>query len=55
MEVYLASCGSDSCDTFDASKAQWFKINEVGKRTGGWVQEDQCMLSFDSHDLDHDC
>ena len=46
MEVYLASCGSTSCDKFDASNAQWFKITEVGKRSGGWVQQDQCMLSF---------
>jgi len=41
MEVYLASCGSVSCDKFDASNAQWFKITEVGKRDGGWVQQDQ--------------
>jgi hypothetical protein len=41
MEVYLASCGSTSCDKFDASNAQWFKINEVGKRNGQWVQKDQ--------------
>ena len=47
MEVYLASCGSVSCDKFDASNAQWFKITEVGKRSGGgWVQQDQCMLFF---------
>ena len=46
MEVYLASCGSTSCDKFDASNAQWFKITEVGKRSGGWVQQDQCMLLF---------
>ncbi|KAF9646051.1 hypothetical protein BDM02DRAFT_3119271 [Thelephora ganbajun] len=41
MEVYLASCGSVPCDKFDASNAQWFKISEVGKRNGGWVQQDQ--------------
>jgi len=41
MLTYLASCGSVSCDKFDASNAQWFKINEVGKRSGGWVQQDQ--------------
>lgn len=41
MEVYLASCGSVSCDKFDTSNAQWFKISEVGKRDGGWVQQDQ--------------
>lgn len=42
MEVYLASCGSVTCDQFDASNAQWFKIAEVGKRDGGgWVQQDQ--------------
>jgi hypothetical protein len=44
MEVYLASCGSVSCDKFDASNAQWFKISEVGKRDGGWAQQDQCKL-----------
>jgi len=49
MEVYLASCGSVSCDKFDASNAKWFKINEVGKRNGdGWIQQDQCMLLFGS-------
>jgi len=48
MEVYLASCGSVSCDKFDASNAQWFKINEAGKRGDGWIQEDQCTLLFDS-------
>jgi len=41
MEVYLASCGSVACEKFDASNAQWFKITEVGKRSGGWVQQDQ--------------
>ena len=46
MEVYLASCGSASCDNFDASNAQWFKITEVGKRDVGWVQQDQCMRFF---------
>lgn len=41
MEVYLASCGSTSCDKFDASNAQWFKISEVGKTNNGWAQQDQ--------------
>jgi len=48
MEVYLASCGSVSCDKFDASNAQWFKIAEAGKRNDEWVQKDQCMLVFGS-------
>lgn len=48
MEVYLASCGPVSCDEFDASNAQWFKITQVGKRDGGWVQQDQCMFMLGS-------
>ncbi|PFH48348.1 lytic polysaccharide monooxygenase [Amanita thiersii Skay4041] len=36
--TYLASCGSESCATFDASNAQWFKISQVGRNSDGtWV------------------
>ncbi|PFH48347.1 lytic polysaccharide monooxygenase, partial [Amanita thiersii Skay4041] len=36
--TYLASCGSGSCANFDASKAQWFKISQVGRKSDGtWV------------------
>ncbi|KAJ7244942.1 glycoside hydrolase family 61 protein [Mycena rebaudengoi] len=40
MMTYLASCGSTTCDKFDASKAKWFKIQEQGQDAQGkWAQE----------------
>ncbi|KAF4610008.1 hypothetical protein D9613_010338 [Agrocybe pediades] len=39
MLTYMASCGSVSCDKFDASKAKWFKIGEEGYASGStWKQ-----------------
>lgn len=39
--TYMASCGSVTCDKFDASTAQWFKIKQTGlKRPGVWYQTD---------------
>ncbi|PFH46589.1 lytic polysaccharide monooxygenase, partial [Amanita thiersii Skay4041] len=41
MLTYLASCGSQSCEKLDVSKAKWFKISELGLRPNGtWIQED---------------
>ncbi|RPD53086.1 hypothetical protein L226DRAFT_473662 [Lentinus tigrinus ALCF2SS1-7] len=42
MLTYMASCGDTTCDKFDASNAQWFKVDEVGKKSDGsaWVQQD---------------
>lgn len=43
MFTYMASCGSTTCDKFDAEKAKWFKIQEVGRKTDGsgqWFQQD---------------
>jgi hypothetical protein len=43
LMTYMASCGSTTCDKFDASNAQWFKIAEAGKKPGNdstWVQQD---------------
>ncbi|KAI0759233.1 glycosyl hydrolase family 61-domain-containing protein [Trametes elegans] len=42
MLTYMASCGSTTCDKFDASNAQWFKVDEVAKKDDGstWVQQD---------------
>ena len=38
--TYLASCGSTTCDQFDARTAKWFKIDQVGKdNNGAWVQQ----------------
>ncbi|KAJ6460076.1 glycoside hydrolase [Mycena vitilis] len=35
--IYLADCGAMTCDKFDVTKAQWFKIDEQGKnKTGDW-------------------
>ncbi|KAI0933237.1 hypothetical protein AcV7_004764 [Taiwanofungus camphoratus] len=41
--TYMALCGSSTtCADFNASGAQWFKIDQVGKKNddAGWVQED---------------
>ncbi|KAF4585189.1 hypothetical protein EYR40_002026 [Pleurotus pulmonarius] len=39
--TYLASCGSTSCDKFNAADAKWFKIHEAGKKSNGqWFQQD---------------
>ncbi|KAI0665600.1 glycosyl hydrolase family 61-domain-containing protein [Trametes maxima] len=42
MMTYMASCGDTTCDKFDASGAQWFKVDEAGKKSDGstWVQQD---------------
>jgi len=42
MLTYMASCGSSTCDQFDAPKARWFKIRQVGRKDGSaqWVQQD---------------
>lgn len=41
MLTYLASCGSTTCDKFDAQTAKWFKIDQVGRAPGSadWVQQ----------------
>ncbi|KAF8965495.1 glycosyl hydrolase family 61-domain-containing protein [Flammula alnicola] len=43
MLTYMASCGSTTCDKFDASNAKWFKIQQDGKKSGDnsvWAQAD---------------
>ncbi|KAL0959162.1 hypothetical protein HGRIS_014447 [Hohenbuehelia grisea] len=43
MLTYMASCGSVSCDKFNAINAKWFKIQQVGRKTDGsgqWAQQD---------------
>ncbi|KAF8269944.1 glycoside hydrolase, partial [Lactarius quietus] len=38
--TYMASCGTTTCDKFNGSTAQWFKIDELGKKPDGntWYQ-----------------
>lgn len=40
MMAYMASCGSTTCDQFDSTNAQWFKIAEQGLMADGktWYQ-----------------
>ena len=40
--TYMASCGDTTCDKFDSRDAQWFKIDEAGKKSDGstWIQQD---------------
>jgi hypothetical protein len=41
MFTYLASCGSTTCDKFDAINAKWFKIQQSGRRQDGtWEQQE---------------
>jgi len=41
MLTYMASCGSSTCDKFDSTQAQWFKIDQVGKNNDDrWAQAD---------------
>jgi len=35
MLTYMANCGNTTCDQFDSSTAQWFKINEIGLEADG--------------------
>lgn len=42
MLTYMASCGSVTCDKFNQADAQWFKIDQVGRKPNSpnWVQDD---------------
>lgn len=41
MLTYMASCGDQTCDKFDSTTAEWFKIQEVGQISdGNWAQAD---------------
>jgi hypothetical protein len=41
MFTYMASCGDTTCDKFDAINAEWFKIQESGRKDdGNWVQQE---------------
>jgi hypothetical protein len=46
MLTYMASCGSTTCDQFDATQAKWFKIHQVGRQEGSglWYQQALCMI-----------
>jgi len=41
MLTYMASCGSTTCDQFNATQARWFKIHQVGRQDGSalWYQQ----------------
>ena len=41
LMTYMASCGSTSCDKFDSLDAEWFKIDQAGKKDADtWIQQD---------------
>jgi len=41
MMTYMASCGSTPCNEFESANAQWFKIQQVGRKENGeWAQAD---------------
>ena len=39
--TYMAKCDT-SCDQFNGSTANWFKIDQIGKKSDGttWYQQD---------------
>ncbi|PIL29992.1 hypothetical protein GSI_07903 [Ganoderma sinense ZZ0214-1] len=50
LMTYMASCGSTSCDKFDSLDAEWFKIDEAGKKDADtWIQQD--IVNGDSYSL----
>ncbi|KAJ8514548.1 hypothetical protein ONZ45_g7926 [Pleurotus djamor] len=49
MLTYMADCGEAGCEKFDATKAQWFKVQQVArKKTGNkeWAQQDLMNGAF---------
>ena len=41
MLTYMTSCGSTPCSQFNSSKAKWFKIQQVGRKSNGdWALAD---------------
>jgi len=41
MFTYMASCGTTTCDKFDAINAKWFKIQQSGRKNdGNWLQQE---------------
>ncbi|KDQ51349.1 glycoside hydrolase family 61 protein [Jaapia argillacea MUCL 33604] len=42
LMTYMAKCGTTTCDQFDATNADFFKIDQVGKKSDGstWWQQD---------------
>ena len=48
MLTYMASCGSTTCDKFNAANAKWFKIQQIGRKNGNgdWAQADLSMSFF---------
>ena len=53
--TYLAECtGTTDCSTFNASDAQWFKIDQMGLKdaaSGTWWHENFCMFPLSSPSL----
>jgi hypothetical protein len=41
LMTYMASCDTTTCDKFNGSTAKWFKIDQIGQKSGGtWYQQD---------------
>jgi len=40
--TYMASCGDTTCDQYNSTNAEWFKIDETGLEPGNvtWYQQD---------------
>ncbi|KIJ64018.1 lytic polysaccharide monooxygenase [Hydnomerulius pinastri MD-312] len=42
--TYMASCGSTTCDQYDSTNAEWFKIEETGLQPGDMVWYQQNIM-----------
>ncbi|KAH8980197.1 glycosyl hydrolase family 61-domain-containing protein [Lactarius akahatsu] len=42
LMTYMAACDTTTCDKFNGSSAKWFKIDQIGRKSGGgdWYQQD---------------
>ncbi|KAI8969698.1 glycosyl hydrolase family 61-domain-containing protein [Trametes punicea] len=50
LMTYMAKCGSTTCDKYNSTDAQWFKIDQAGKKPDDqsqWVQQD--VMNGDSY------
>ena len=48
--TYMASCGNTTCDQYDPTNAEWFKIEETGLEPGNvtWYQQNISTSLFDT-------
>jgi hypothetical protein len=45
--TYMAACDTTTCDKFNGSTAKWFKIDQLGQKSGGstWYQAGRLFVA----------